>query len=270
MKTNSIPYPKFGDVILAAANREWLGHRLNRFLHAHLALVAVAGLLPLLTPGEALSRGATWWLMHAMLYAVSLSALLLGLSSAHAETDEREWILAQPAGVGPWLAGKAIMLVALVGAAAGVMVLPVWLAGGGSTGLAVMALTAALVSAVFVLLGLAVGCWVKDGVTGLIAAVAAWFALLYGADLLLLGFAGAPWLQGNPDLFVGVLMANPLDAFRVGTLFAVERAAFSGLAAGPLAGWWQAHPALWLAILCGTWSLGLGLLAWLGVRRPLA
>ncbi len=263
-------YPSLCDVLLASATREWLGHRLNRFLHAHLALVAVAGLLPLLTPGEALVRGATWWLMHAVLYAVSLSALLLGLSSAHAEADEREWILVQPAGVGPWLAGKAAMLVALVTAAAGLLVLPTWLAGGGSTGLALMAGSAAAVSAVFVLLGLAVGCWVKDGVTGLIAAVAAWFALLYGTDLLLLGFAGAPWVQANPDVFVGVLMANPLDAFRVGVLFAVERAAFSGLAAGPLAGWWHAHPALWLALLCATWTLALGAIAWRGARRPLA
>ncbi len=255
---------------MASANREWLGHRLNRFLHAHLALVAVVGLLPLLTPGEALVRGATWWLMHAVLYAVSLSALLLGLSSAHAEADEREWLLVQPAGIAPWLAGKALMLVGLVTVAAGLLVLPTWLAGGGSAGLGLMAGAAAAVSAVFVLLGFAVGCWVKDGVTGLIAAVAAWFALLYGTDLLLLGFAGAPWLQANPDVFVGVLMVNPLDVFRVGVLFAVERAAFSGLAAGPLAGWWHAHPTLWLGVLSALWSTVLGFIAWLGARRPLA
>ncbi len=272
MKTNllSLPYPSLRDVVLAAAQREWHGHRLNRFLHAHLALVAVAGLLPLLTPGEALVRGATWWLMHAVLYAVSLSALLLGLSSAHAEADEREWILVQPAGIAPWLVGKAAMLVLLVTLAAGLLILPTWVVGGGSAGLGLMAGAAAAVSAVFVLLGFAVGCWVKDGVTGLIAAVAAWFALLYGSDLLLLGMAGAPWLQAHPDVFVGVLMANPLDAFRVGVLFAVERAAFSGMAAGRLAGWWHAHPALWLGMLSALWSMLLSTVAWFGARRPLA
>lgn len=147
---------------------------------------------------------------------------------------------------------------------------PVWLAGGGSAGLGLLAGSAAAVSAVFVLLGLAVGCWIKDGVTGLIVAVALWFGLLYGVDLLLLGVAGAPWWQARPEVFVGCLMANPLDAFRVGVLFAVEQAAFSGLAAGRLAGWWQAHPALWLGIVCGVWSLVLGAIAWLGARRPLA
>jgi hypothetical protein len=104
-------------------------------------------------------------------------------------------------------------------------------------------------------------------VRGLIVAVAAWLVFLFGTDLLLLAMAGAPLVQQHPDLWVAPLMANPLDAFRVTTLFAVERAAFTGLDAGRLAGWWVAHAPLWLAIVFTLWATGSGVAAWLGARR---
>jgi ABC-2 type transport system permease protein/Cu-processing system permease protein len=64
-------------------------------------------------------------------------------------------------------------------------------------------------------------------------------------------------------------MANPLDAFRVTILFSVERAAFSGLNAGRLAGWWVGHAPLWLAIVFTLWAGGSSVAAWLGARRRL-
>jgi ABC-2 type transport system permease protein/Cu-processing system permease protein len=244
-----------------------LSHRLNRFLHAHVVLVAAAGLLPLLTPGDALARGASWWLLHAVLYAISLSALLLGLSSAHAEADEFTWLLGQPRGIAPWLAGKAAALAGLVATAALVLAAPVFLAGGGSRDLVLAVGGAAGVSTVCALVGLAVGFWIRDGVRGLIAAIAAWFVLLFGTDLLLLALAGGPAAQGHPDWWVAALMSNPLDAYRVTVLFALERAAFSGIAAGRLTGWWVTHAAGWLAVLTLGWSAGSAALAWLGARR---
>ncbi|HRP05657.1 MAG TPA: hypothetical protein PLV87_12160, partial [Opitutaceae bacterium] len=89
---SAVAIPAFADVAGAALRREWVSHRLNRFLHAHLLLILAAGLLPLLTPDGGLARGAAWWVLHAVLYAVSLSALLLGLSSAHAESEEFVWL----------------------------------------------------------------------------------------------------------------------------------------------------------------------------------
>ncbi len=264
---NARPLPSFFNVVRAAAGREFLSHRLNRFLHAHVALVLVAGLLPLLTPGEALARGAAWWLLHAVLYAVSLSALLLGLSSAHAEVEEFTWLLGQPAGLGPWLAGKAAALTVLVAAAAGLLAVPTLLAGGGTRELALATGGAAGVSAVCALVGLALGFWIRDSVRGLIAAVAAWFALLFSTDLLLLALAGAPVAQQQPDFWVAALMANPLDAYRVTVLFAVERAAFSGLDAGRLTGWWVGHATVWLGAVLALWGAAAGGFAWLGVRR---
>lgn len=259
--------PSVLGVIRAAASREVLSHRLNRFLHAHVVLVLVAGCLPLFTPGDALARGAAWWLLHAVLYAISLSALLLGLSSAHAEADEFTWLLGQPAGIGPWLAGKALALTGLVVVAAALLGLPVLCAGGASRELVVVVAGAAGVSAVCALAGLALGFWVRDSVRGLIAAVGVWFFLLFGTDLVLLAVAGGAGTQQHPDLWVAALMANPLDAFRVTVLFSVERAAFSGIDAGRLTGWWVGHAVIWLSAIFALWSVGSLSTAWLGARR---
>ena len=265
MKTPSAP--SFVTVVRAAAGREWLSHRLNRFLHAHLLLVAVAGSLPLLTPGAAFARGAAWWLLHAVLYAISLSALLLGLSSAHAEIEEFTWLLGQPRGIAPWLAGKVIALVLLVVAATALLSLPTVCAGAATDALGLATAGAAGVSAVCALAGLALGFWIRDSVRGLIAAMAVWFALLFGTDLLLLAVAGGTAAQTHPDLWVVALMANPLDAYRVTMLFAVERAAFSGLDAGRLTGWWVAHATLWLVLVLAMWLAASAGAAWLGARR---
>ena len=50
----------------ATFTREIAEHRLNRFLHVHLALCAVASLLPLFTPDEA-ARSAPVWVLQAVL-----------------------------------------------------------------------------------------------------------------------------------------------------------------------------------------------------------
>ncbi|HEY0947513.1 MAG TPA: hypothetical protein VGD81_19680 [Opitutaceae bacterium] len=264
---NAVRLPSFFAVAGAAAGREWLSHRLNRFFYAHVALVSAAGLLPLLTPGEALVSGAAWWLLHAVLYALSLSSLLLGLSSAHAEAEEFAWLLGQPVGVAPWLAGKAAALAAMVAGASLLLAAPVVVAGGASSALALTVAGAAGVSATCALAGLALGFWIRDSVRGLMAALGLWFLLLFGVDLLLLATAGSPFAQQRPDLWVGSLMASPLDAYRVTVLFTVERAAFSGINAGALTTWWVGHAPAWLAALLGTWGAGSVAMAWLGASR---
>jgi ABC-2 type transport system permease protein/Cu-processing system permease protein len=259
--------PSVFAVARAAACREFLSHRLNRFLHAHVLLVMAAGLLPLLTPGDSLARSASWWLLHAVLYAVSLSALLLGLSSAQAEAEEFTWLLGLPSGIGPWLTGKAIALVSLVIVAAALLAIPTLFLSGGSSELFVTAFGAAGVSAVCSLAGLAIGLWIRDQVRGLIVAVAVWFVFLFGTDLLLIAVAGGSATQQHPDLWVAALMANPLDAFRITVIFSVERAAFSGLDAGSLTQWWVAHSTLWLVVVFALWGAVSSGVAWLGARR---
>lgn len=264
-----VTLPSFGGVAGAALRREWLSHRLNRFLYAHVVLVLVAGFLPLLTPDDGLVRGAPWWVLHAVLYAMSLSSLLLGLSSAQAESEEFIWLLGQPAGIGPWLAGKVMGLVFLSGVSVVLVALPSFLLGAMSAELGLATLGAVGVAGVCSLVGLAVGFWIRENVRGLIAAIAVWFLLLFGTDLLLLGIAGAPWVQRMPDLWVALLMLNPLDAYRVTVLFAVEKAAFSGLQAGPLTGWWIAHATVWLVSSTLVWALLAWYVSWLGARRRL-
>jgi len=265
MKTR--PLPTFLTVARAAAKREFLSHRVNRFLHAHVLLVLIAGLLPLLTPGDAFTRGASWWLLHAVLYAISLSALLLGLSSAQAEVEEFNWLLGQPAGVAPWLAGKTAALTILVGGATALLALPTIVVGGFSRELIIVALGGSGAAAVCASAGLALGFWIRDSVRGLIGAVGVWFVLLFGVDLFLLAVAGVPSIQQQPNVWVAALMSNPLDAFRVTVLFSIEHAAFTGIDAGQLTGWWIAHSLSWLSIILGLWWSGSAALAWLGARR---
>ena len=79
----------------ATFRREIAEHRLNRFLHVHLTLCALTGLLPLFTP-DAAARSAPAWVLQAVLYCLSLSSLLLGLSAAHGDADEFPVLFTQP------------------------------------------------------------------------------------------------------------------------------------------------------------------------------
>ena len=253
-------------IVSAAFRRELAEHRLNRFLHVHLGLAAVVGLLPLLTPDD-IARAAVAWTLQGVLYCLSLSALLLGLSAAHGDTDEFPLLFAQPVSRGTWLAGKALAMGALLAPAALIAILPATLAGGLTSALAFMAVAAAGVTAVMAALGLAVGFWVRDHVRGLLVAIGVWFGLLFGMDLLLLGVTGAPWIQSRPTLVVLPLMLNPLDALRVTVLFTLEQTAPASLDSGVLAGWWIAHGGAWLAAILILWTAGATALGWLGARR---
>lgn len=266
---DTVALPSRWSVVAASVRREWLSHRLNRFLHAHLTLVAVAGTLPLLTPDDGLARGAVWWILHAVLYAISLSTLLLGHSSAQAEAEEFVWLLGQPRGVGPWLGGKLLALGLIAAGSSALLAVPTLLASAGSPELATAVAGAAALSVVGAGAGLATGFWIRDPVRGLIAVVGLWFALLFGTDLLLLGIAGAPWIQDRPDAWVAPLMLNPFDAFRITVLFAVEHAAFAGLNAGRLAGWWTTHSLSWLGTITAFWALVAAFAAWRGANRRL-
>lgn len=258
--------PQSSAALAAAFRRELSANRLNRFLHVHLALAFAAGLLPLFTPGEA-SGAASWWVLQAVLYCLSLSALLLGLNSAHGEADEFALLFAQPAPRWAWLAGKAAGLAALLVPAALLLILPAAIAGGLTLQLLAVAAAAGGLTLALAAMGLGLGFWVRDHVRGLLAALGVWFLLLFGTDLLLLAIAGAPWVQQHPSLWVASLMINPLDALRVTVLFSIEQAAPAGLDSGVMVRWWVSHSGQWLTLVLAGWTL-LGLTAGLaGARR---
>lgn len=252
----------------AAFVREAAALRLNRFLHGHLALAAVAGLLPLFTPNDAV-RAAPIWSLQTVLYGLSLSSVLLGLSSAHGEADEHEMLFSQPMPRRAWLGGKVAALAALVFPAAILLVAPAALAGGVTSSLVAVAAAAAGVCLALATLGLAIGCWVRDQVRGLLTALGVWFLLLFGTDLALLAVAGAPWVQARQDLWVGALMANPLDALRVTVLYVIEDTAYAAVDAGGLVTWWLAHAGAWLGLLIGVWTAAAFAAAVRGIGRKL-
>ncbi len=252
----------------ATFHREIAEHRLNRFLHVHLGLSAVVGLLPLFTP-DAAARSAPSWGLQGVLYCLSLSSLLLGLSAAHGDADEFPVLFTQPVGRGSWMAGKAAALAAMLVPAALLIVLPAALVSGASTTLAIVAAASAGVCLALALLGLAVGFWVRDHVRGLLGALALWFTLLFGMDLVLLALSGAPWVQQHASAWVLPLMLNPLSALRVTMLFSLEQTAPASIGAGTLVGWWLAHGLLWLAAMLAAWVAGAFVLGVTGARRRL-
>lgn len=254
--------------IAAACRRELWANRVNRFLHVHVALAAAAGLLPLFTPDD-VADAAPMWVLHAVLYCLSLSALLLGLSSAHAEADEFPLLFTQPVSRAAWLLGKAAGLSIVLLPASLLLVVPAACLGGPKVALAGLAAAAAGITLALAAVGLAIGFWVRDPVRGLLTSLGVWFVLLFGTDLLLLALSGAPWLQRRADLWVALLMANPLDALRITVIFDVQHAAFAGLDGGGLVAWWLAHTPAWLAFVVALWIAAGFTTGLAGARRRL-
>jgi len=252
----------------AAFRRELAEHRLNRFMHVHLVLCALVGSLPLFTP-DAVERSAPAWVLQAVLYCLSLSSLLLGLSAAHGDAEEFPVLFTQPVARSAWLAGKAAALIAMLAPASLLLVLPTALTGGVTASLAFVSAAAAGVCVVFALLGLAVGFWVRDHVRGLLFALAFWFTLLFGMDLVLLAISGAPMVQDHAAAWVLPLMLNPLSALRVTMIFSLEQTAPASIGTGVLVGWWLRHGGAWLALMLTAWTAATFAIGVAGARRRL-
>lgn len=252
----------------AAFGREIAEQRLNRFLHVHLALCALVGSLPLFTP-DAAEQSAAAWVLQAVLYCLSLSSLLLGLSAAQGDADEFPLLFTQPVSRAVWLAGKAAALISILAPASLLLVLPTVLTNGISTSLGMVVAAAAGVCIVLALIGLAVGFWVRDHVRGLLFALALWFCLLFGMDLVLLALSGAPWVQEHASAWVLPLMLNPLSALRVTMIFSLEQTAPAGIGSGLLAGWWLRHGRLWLGLMLSAWATVTFVAGVAGARRRL-
>ncbi len=252
----------------AALHREMAEHRLNRFLHVHVTLSALVAVLPLFTP-DAAARSAPAWILPSVLYCLSLSALLLGLSAAHGDADEFPILFTQPVSRAAWLAGKVAAIVVMLVPASALLILPAMLMGGLTTTLAGVAAASAGVCIAMALLGLAAGFWVRDHVRGLLLALGLWFGLLFGLDLLLLAISGAPWVHAHAGGWVLPLMVNPLSALRVAMVFGLEQTAPASTGTGGLVQWWLANSGVWLALLLAGWVATAFVVALLGAQRRL-
>ena len=65
----------------------------------------------------------------------------------------------------------------------------------------------------------------------------------------------AEFVQKIPDLWVSLLMLNPLDSFRIEALFALEQIPAEAANKTPLASWWIAHSAVWFSGIAAIWSV---------------
>lgn len=238
----------------ATFRRELLSYRINRFLYVHLGLVAAIGMLALLSPPDDAARGAAWWVLNGVLYVGTLSAILLGLSSAQAESEEFSQLFTQPLTTRWWILGKTAGLAAVLVPASALLAIPSLLSG--FTGSLVLGSVAAGgITVLFSWVGLLIGLTATDAVKGLIGAVAAWCVLLFGVDLLLMLLGGAEWVQRNPGPWVAALMASPLDAYRITVLFVLENAAFASADMHPLTRWWLENAAIWLLACIVAWCV---------------
>jgi ABC-type transport system involved in multi-copper enzyme maturation permease subunit len=133
--------------------------------------------------------------------------------------------------------------------------------------LAPLYLQTLLLAAVFIACGLAAGFFAHDRAQALIVGVSTWLLLLFGVDLVALFAARWPLMQSVPDLWVAMLMLNPLDSFRIEALFALQQIPAEAANKTPLANWWIEHAAAWFALISIFWSGTLITIAGLRLNR---
>ncbi len=228
--------------------REVRGAISSRYLQIFCALALLGGIAAVVMAGA-----AELFLLQLALYFVSLFALLVGVNSARAESDEWPLLFAQPLPRAAWLAGKFLALTLIFACALLLLFIPAIFASATLAALAALYVYTLELAALFLSLGLVAGYRARDRVQGVVLAVVAWLTLLVGFDLIAL--LGARWslLQQFPDVWLALLMLNPLDAFRVQALFAMAQIPAELAGQTALAGWWIKYSGLWFAILCPVW-----------------
>jgi len=244
--------------IRAVLLRELRAALLNRYVQVFSLLALGGGIAAvMLSEGEG---AAAFFLLQIALYFVSLFALLAGVSSARAESEEWPILFAQPAPRSAAIVGKFLALTAIFSGALALLFAPACFTPESFATLAQLFGQTLGLATVFGSIGLCAGFLAGDRVPGLIAGVSAWLWLLFGLDLAMLLAAQWPPFQAAPDGWVALLMLNPLDAFRIHALFALEQIPPEAANKTPLAHWWLTHTGLWLAMLCAAWIGGLLLL----------
>ena len=206
-------------------------------------------------------------LLLLFLYVVPLFGLLIGVSAAHEEHDERAFLWSQPVPRAVYVVGKTATL---VGALAAVLTAALVAAAVGGASLGTLALLWSLglsLVLVSVSAGVTVGQYTTSRSRGLMSALVLWFGAFALYDTVALALSGVSFVQSLPALWVGLLLLNPVDAVRLTGLFGLENVPFSapGDAAwvADLMAWLPA----WVAVLTALWTGGLLVLACRRLRR---
>jgi ABC-type transport system involved in multi-copper enzyme maturation permease subunit len=228
---------------------------LNRYLQVFCLLALAGGIGAAFFPET--GDGAPLLLLQMTLYFVSLFAVLIGTSSARAESQEWPLLFAAPIPRSTLLLGKFFGLTLTFAGLLALCFVPTLFVRSIDATLLFLYGHALTVAATFVALGLAAGFLARDRVQGLVVAVTAWLFFLFGLDSLALVLAHFSFLQRTPDLWAALLMLNPLDAFRINALFALERIPAEGASQSGLTSLWLAHSGTWFVIISLAWMIGL-------------
>ncbi len=251
MKTGLFPLFDRG-IARALFTREFRLALINRYFHVFSALALLGGIAAALFSEDANAAG--FFHLQVALYFVSLFALLAGVGSAQSEREEWQLLFTQPLPRPSYVVGKFFALGWIFAGVLLLLFLPPLFVGADWRIMAQLYLQTLLLSATFLACGLAAGYFAHDRAQALIIGVSAWLLLLFGVDLVALFAARWSGIQKFPDLWVALLMLNPLDSFRIESLFALQQIPAEAANKTPLAGWWIAHAGAWFAGIAVIWA----------------
>lgn len=192
--------------------------------------------------------------LQGVLYFVPVFALLLGISSAHAESMEWPTLLSQPfkrsfLPLAKFVTNAVILMLALL-----LFLLPSVVNGIPVGMIAAVIMSGSALAFMFLALGLCCGVRLRDRARALMGGLLSWLALYLAFDAVALALAHLPVVWTSPDVWTALLMANPVDALRIHSLFTLEGLTPEDAAASPLSSWWLAHTGHWLATITILWS----------------
>jgi ABC-type transport system involved in multi-copper enzyme maturation permease subunit len=231
----------------------------SRYFHIFSALALLGGIAAAVFSEDGNATG--FFHLQIALYFVSLFALLAGVNSAQAEREEWQLLFTQPLRRPVFVIGKFFALIAIFAGVLLLLFLPMIFSGSSLGGAARLYLGTLLLAAAFLACGLAAGYFGHDRAQALIIGVSGWLLLLFGLDLTALFAAQWSGIQRWPDLWVALLMLNPLDSFRIDALFALQQIPAEAASKTTLASWWTAHAGIWFAGIASTWSVAMMTLA---------
>jgi ABC-type transport system involved in multi-copper enzyme maturation permease subunit len=233
--------------------REFRAALINRYFQVFTALSLLGGVTAVFFSENADAIG--FFIVQLALFLVSLFALLAGVSSAQAEREEWQLMFSQPVPRAAYVIGKFIAYLSIFAGVLALLFVPTLFGGATAQRVATLYFQTLLLAAAFLALGLAAGFLAHDRAQALIIGATAWLFLLFGVDLVGLFAARLKFMQSIPDLWVSMLMLNPLDAFRIHALFALEQIPAEAANKTPLANWWIAHAGLWFSAIAALWSV---------------
>lgn len=244
--------------------RELQAGLINRYFQVFCVLALLGGIAAAIFSEDA-NATAVFYVQIAV-YFVSLFALLAGVGSAQAEREEWQLLFTQPLPRTACVVGKFCALLSMFAGVLLLMFIPGIFVGSSIRSMAPLYVETFLLAATFLACGLAAGYFAHDRAQGLIVGVSAWLVLLFGLDLVALFTARWSAIENLPDLWVALLMFNPLDSFRINALFALQQLPSEAANKTPLASWWIGHASVWFVTIAVTWSVMLVMLSGLRLK----